>query len=141
METIKRLSQRYTTADKALSNLEQALNVFLNAKQPTLHELLREAVIKRFEYTLELFWKLLKQYMEEIEGATVPASPRGVIAHAKKLDIITDTQAQELNNMIDDRNASSHAYQENIAIKIATDVIRYIPILRSIHTALKQKIG
>jgi len=54
-------------------NFTQAVNLF---KEPLekgvdhLSDLEKEGVVQRFEYTLELGWKTLKDYMEE-EGMVI----------------------------------------------------------------------
>ncbi len=142
METLKRLKLRLKTANQALNNLTKAIDIFLTLqKNNELFEYLRESVIKRFEYSLELFWKLLRDYLEEIEGSTVPASPRGVINEALRIEFITAKEAEILNNMIDDRNLSSHAYHEDIAAKITTDVISYLTILNKLKNSISSNIN
>lgn len=142
MEKLKRLKKRFETTCKAILNLEKAVNKFtdLNPENSEMIEFMREVVIKRFEYSWELFWKLLKDYLEDVEGLVVPSSPRKIIALALEADIIDESQFQILNNMVDDRNLTSHAYHEDIAEKVARDVVNYLITLNNIVLKIKNQI-
>ncbi|MBC8053833.1 MAG: nucleotidyltransferase substrate binding protein [Sphingobacteriaceae bacterium] len=49
-----RWHQRFQNFEKAFNRLKEALN------EPDLNELERNGVVQRFEFTLELCWKTLK---------------------------------------------------------------------------------
>ena len=56
-----RWQQRFDNFDRALGLLREAL-----ANGPAaLNQLEKEGVVQRFEYTLELAWKTIKDYLEE----------------------------------------------------------------------------
>lgn len=55
-----RWQQRFDNFDRALGLLREAL-----ANGPAaLNQLEKEGVVQRFEYTLELAWKTIKDYLE-----------------------------------------------------------------------------
>jgi len=56
-----RWQQRFDNFDRALGLLREAL-----ANGPAaLNQLEKEGVVQRFEYTLELEWETIKDYLEE----------------------------------------------------------------------------
>jgi nucleotidyltransferase substrate binding protein (TIGR01987 family) len=88
----------------ALARLRAALD------QP-VSEWTRDASIQRFEFTFELAWKCAQQAAGE-EGVPCP-SPRAALRAALQLGWIDDDA--EWLRMLDDRNLSSHAYDEESA--------------------------
>ena len=57
-----------------------------------MSELEKEGLIQRFEYSYELAWKTMKDYLEE-QGANInPVTPRNVIKEVFAAKIITDGQ-------------------------------------------------
>jgi nucleotidyltransferase substrate binding protein (TIGR01987 family) len=80
-------------------------------------------VIQRFEFTFELFWKLLKVYLER-QGILVK-TPREALKEAFRLELLQD-EGSALQ-MLDDRNTSVHIYDEatsrEIALRIGSDYV------------------
>ena len=57
----------------ALAQLEQAVAIYQKSQQDALY---RDGLIQRFEFTVELAWKSIKEYLED-QGSTTPiATPR-----------------------------------------------------------------
>lgn len=101
------------TADfvKALKRLGEAL------KEPR-GPLFVDAVIQRFEFTFELAWKSTKVALKQ-QGIEAN-SPREVIKQAFKVGIIENGDGWL--GMLDDRNLSSHVYDEDQAQKIENNI-------------------
>lgn len=98
----------------------------------------RAGLIQFFEMAFEQSWKLLKDY-QEAEGFTI-ASPRQAIKQAYQSGIIADGHAWI--NALEDRNLTTHTYNEQTA-DIVEQKIRnaYFPLLKSLHTVFRDKIG
>lgn len=63
----------------ALAQLEQAVAIYQKSRQDALY---RDGLIQRFEFTVELAWKSIKEYLED-QGSTTPiATPRAVLKEA-----------------------------------------------------------
>ncbi len=69
-------------------NYSKSFLLLLKYAGEELNELERAGVIQLFEVTIELGWKLLKDYLEE-EGFT-PKSPRDAIKDAFSTELIDD---------------------------------------------------
>ena len=84
------------------------------AKTKEESEVKRDAVIKRFEFTYELLWKMLKRIAasEKIEAF----SPKSSFQAAFQLGLIEDEQL--FIDIIDARNKTSHVYSELTANEI-----------------------
>lgn len=129
-----RWKQRFFNFSRALVLLREPFD----RGTDTLSMLEREGAIQRFEYTFELAWKVLKDFLEA-EGATIiPLTPRQVIKDAFAAGIISDGQAWI--DMLDQRNLLSHNYDEQVFGK-AVDAIaqRYLPALAAMHAWFREK--
>ena len=106
----------------------------------SLSALEQEGTVQRFEVTLELAWKTLKDYLEA-EGLTVePVTPRAVIKAAVAARILQDGKIWL--DMLDHRNLLSHTYDEATfgdAVRSIQD--RYFPVLAPLVQWFEQQAG
>lgn len=73
-----------------------------------LTDLEKEGIIQRFEYTWELLWKTLKDYLENEGIVLEKITPKAVIVASVEAKIISN---QEIwMQALDDRNKMSHVY-------------------------------
>jgi nucleotidyltransferase substrate binding protein (TIGR01987 family) len=116
--------QRFDNYKKALGRLNAAVELS-NSRELT--ELEQQGLIKRFEYTFELAWNVMKDYLTEMGIGGIIGS-KGAIRHAFKNELIREGQIWM--DMIDSRNLLSHTYDEDKAAKLV-NIIRgkYIGVL------------
>lgn len=101
-----RWKQRYENFQKVVEHIQELRNYDL-AK---LSDLEKEGVIQRFEITLELAWKTLKDKME-FDGIILDIiSPKNVIRQAFQAKYISNVDSWL--EMVSDRNIMSHVYDE-----------------------------
>lgn len=91
----------------------EQLNSFNKVEQ--LNDLEKQGVIKAFEYTFELSWKMLQDYLQFL-GFTDFIGPRLVIEQAFALGLIND--GHEWLSMLKSRNLTSHTYNSQTADEI-----------------------
>lgn len=92
-------------------------------------ELIRDATIQRFEFTFEVVWKTLKLYLERQGYECGGPRPTLKKAFAENL-IATAEEADVWFRMLEDRNLTSHAYDEALARRIYTHIVGdYAPLL------------
>jgi len=108
-----RWKQRFNNLQKAFLQLQSALS------KKEINELEEQGVIQCFEYTFELSWKTLKDYLEE-QGLQNINGPKDAIQEAFKTGIIQD--GDEWMNMIKSRNLTSHTYNEETAEEILKEI-------------------
>lgn len=85
-------------------------------------ELIRDATIQRFEFTFEVIWKTLKLYLER-QGYDC-GGPRSTLKKAFAENLIpTPEEADRWLRMLDDRNLTSHAYDEALARQIYGHIV------------------
>ncbi|HEY5777946.1 MAG TPA: nucleotidyltransferase substrate binding protein [Terrimicrobiaceae bacterium] len=123
-----RWKQRFENFDRAYKLLSEALQNGPSA----LSALEKEGVIQRFEYSLELAWKTVKDYLEEGGRIIAPITPRHVLKDAFAAKIISDGQVWI--DMVDHRNLLSHTYDLSVFEKAVEDIdARYLPAMTSLH--------
>lgn len=79
----------------------------------------RDGVIQRFEFTAELAWKTIREYLLSEKVADIN-SPKSVMREAYHMNVITDEDGWI--QILDDRNVTSHIYDE----QEATDIYKRI---------------
>jgi nucleotidyltransferase substrate binding protein (TIGR01987 family) len=91
--------------------------------------LIRDAVIQRFEFTFEVVWKTLKLFLER-QGHEC-GGPRPTLKKAFAEGLIpTPDKADVWLQMLEDRNLTSHAYDEALAARIYRNIVKdYAPLL------------
>lgn len=109
--------QKVENYQNALKRLEEAIARYQTAPSDTLY---RDGLIQRFEFTFELAWKSLKEYMEDQGMVMTIVSPRSVLKEAYAAGIIDNPDIW--NEAVDSRNLMSHIYDEETAISIADRV-------------------
>ena len=128
-----RWQQRFQNFDRAFVLLREAL-----ADGRPLSMLEKEGVIQRFEYTYELAWKTLKDYLEAAGVTISPVTPRQVIKEAFAAKIIIDGQVWI--NMLDNRNLLSHTYDFSVFEEAVKAIAKhYLPAMARLHEFFIQK--
>ncbi len=117
-------------------NFERAFLFLKKATQRDSYDELQEAgLVQSFEFTFELGWKTLKDYLEQM-GIDAPF-PREVIKQSFKTKLIED--GHTWIKMLDKRNALTHTYDEKQAKK-AVDIIcnEYFSPIEQVYNTLKK---
>jgi nucleotidyltransferase substrate binding protein (TIGR01987 family) len=112
--------ERFSERQAAVLNAAARL-----AEAATLPEtdIVRDAAIQRFEFTFELVWKTLQLYLEH-EGLE-SSGPRAVLKRTFVMRLIPDQdEADVWLQMLDDRNLTSHAYDDTLAVRIYTRIVQ-----------------
>ena len=127
----ERWRQRYSNFKRAHALLERGLGI----EHP--NEIEAQGIIQSFEFTFELAWKTLKDYLS-LQGVEAKF-PREVIKQAFHYELIGDGEVWL--EMLDSRNVLCHTYDEIMA-KNALDKIRlhYQPQIAHLIPLLDAKV-
>ena len=126
-----RWHQRLQNYVLALGRLTEAVEL---AGVRPLSALEQQGLIQAFEFTHELAWNLLKDFLEA-QGIAGLIGSRDAIRTAFKNGLLED--GETWMEMIKARNLSSHTYQQDLAQRIATDILtRFYPAF----VALEQRM-
>lgn len=119
-----RWQQRYSNYLKALAQLNRY------TEKESLNEMEKQGLIKAFEFTFELAWNTMKDYLE-YQGIQNLVGSRDAIRSGFSNNLVADGDAWM--QMIESRNRTSHTYNEATANQIASDVLQhYIPLFNTL---------
>jgi nucleotidyltransferase substrate binding protein (TIGR01987 family) len=98
-------------------------------------QLEREGIIQRFEYTWELAWRTISDFLG-FEGIVVsPVTPRAVIRAAFEAGVVS--RGTDWMSALDDRNKMSHTYNfkafENVIEQIQAN---YLSLFEELYESL-----
>lgn len=129
-----RWKQRFDNFENAFILLKEAIDEGI----AEMSDLEKEGVGQRFEYTFELAWKTLKDYLVYSGVAFDQITPRRVIKEAFSAKIIPDGQIWI--DMLEQRNLMSHTYDRETFDDVIQNISRrYFAVLEQVFTWLKQK--
>ncbi|MFN7901618.1 MAG: nucleotidyltransferase substrate binding protein [Holosporales bacterium] len=111
-----RWKQRFNNFQRAYQSLSKAIEL---ANTRPLSELEQQGLIQSFEYTHELAWKVLKDYLEE-QGFNGIIGSKNATRLAFKEGLLSNGEAWM--DMIEARNQTSHTYDPDTAAHIAARI-------------------
>lgn len=97
--------------------------------------IVRDATIQRFEYTFEIFWKFLKEYLRVKEGI-ICNSPKSCFREAFNVKLLTEEETITALEMTDDRNRTAHTYHEEVAEEIYRKIKNYYKLMGNVYRNL-----
>jgi nucleotidyltransferase substrate binding protein (TIGR01987 family) len=127
-----RWKQRFQNFEKAFLQLKVAI------EKEDLNELEKNGLIQRFEFTIELAWKVIKDFLED-KGFSFRPSPKDTLRQAQQAGYID--YAQTLIDGIELRNELSHDYNmekfEYAVTEVGDDIF---PALEQLYRFFNQEI-
>ncbi len=111
-----RWSQRLQSYQRALANLTSAVKL---RQSRALSELEQQGLIQAFEFTHELAWNVMKDYLQSLGQSNVIAS-RDSTRAAFKAGLILSGEIWM--DMIESRNLSVHTYNRSTADLLALKI-------------------
>ncbi len=127
----KKVQQSLVNLDAALKRLQEAL------QEPEDNSLVVDGTIQRFEFVIELYWKTLKRILAY--NGIQTHTPRETLRQAYRANWL-DNESLWLQ-MLNDRNQTSHIYNEAMARQIYDRIKTYAPEMARIHRFLQEMFG
>jgi nucleotidyltransferase substrate binding protein (TIGR01987 family) len=129
---MEKLRVKLETAQRALKTFEEIL------KEP-YSKIVRDASIQRFEYSFEVFWKVVKIYLEYQEGI-ICNSPKSCFREMFSVGLIDENKTTKLLEMTDDRNLTSHTYDEDLAEGLYYKLHEHYEPMKEVLEIIKRQI-
>ena len=130
-----RWKQRFDNDSRALHQLTLAVQLM---EQRPLSDLEQQGLIQGFEFTHELAWNVLKDYLE-YEGIQGLVGSRSTVREAFKRSLIANGDAWM--DMIDKRNLSSHTYNLDVADQLVSAIRNtYHPEFLALQALLRKEV-
>ena len=112
-----RWKQRFQNFLKAFALLEEAVKIY---HEKGLNDLEEHGLIQRFEFTHELAWNVLKDYLT-FQGIVNITGSRDATREAFNMGLIE--HGEVWMEMIKSRNQSTHTYNEEVADELQNRII------------------
>jgi nucleotidyltransferase substrate binding protein (TIGR01987 family) len=130
-----RWKQRFDNYAKAFAEFRDVAE--LAASRP-LSRLEKQGAIQCFEYTHELAWNVLKDYLE-LQGHTGLFGSRDTTREAFRRGLVQDGDVWMA--MIKSRNTTSHAYDQEVADRIYDQILlEFLPAFRELHDSFLPRL-
>lgn len=127
-----RWEQRFSNYRKALKQMGE----FLDKQE--LNKLEEQGLVKAFEYTFELAWNTLKDFLE-YQGFPGIIGSRDALRTAFSEEVVADGHVWM--RMIESRNKTSHTYNEKTADEIVQAVTeQYYPAFCELEQTLVKRL-
>ena len=128
-----RWQQRFANYKKALQQLQSAVEL---SAQRALSNLEKQGVIQAFEFTHELGWNMLKDYLQDQGNQNIRGS-KDATREAFKVALIAD--GEQWMAMIQSRKVSSHTYNEHVAEELVDVIVeQYFPLFVELQTEMEK---
>jgi nucleotidyltransferase substrate binding protein (TIGR01987 family) len=133
MEREYKLQMKTRVAKRALGTLQEIMDEPYSV-------IIRDAAIQRFEYTFEAIWKLIKEYLFEMQGVMCN-SPKSCFREAFKMGLVNEAESMQTLYMTDDRNMTTHTYHEDVAEEIYKELSGYYLLMNKIYVNIIMDSG
>jgi nucleotidyltransferase substrate binding protein (TIGR01987 family) len=124
----------FDSLTKAITQLEQGLK-YIDSEPD--NDLMRDGVIQRFEYTMDLSWKFIQRYLKDIAQVSESSirSKKDLFREAAKLGLIID--AETWIGHYEARNETSHTYNSEVAQSVFARAKIFVIDARQLLEALQ----
>ena len=129
-----RWQQRFQNFEKAYQRLVTAVDRYQKSQSD---ELILEGLVQTYEFTYELAVNTTKDFLIHSGHADISGS-RSVIKQALQDNIVTD--GSTWMQAIEDRNLTSHTYNEEIAKAVVTNICsKYFFLIKDLYEYFKER--
>lgn len=142
-----KLEQKQQKLARALATLEKAIDTFgrsvREGKSYNPHldyeeerRSYRDSLVQRFEYSVDIFWKFLRKYLESKNILPDIKIPGEVVRACHAVGALGEEESDTILLMIKERNKTSHLYLEEIAEQLAQKIPGYYAIMADVMQRL-----
>jgi nucleotidyltransferase substrate binding protein (TIGR01987 family) len=107
---------------------------------PVLHGLLNAGIIKHFEWTYEIAWKLLKRYLFEVHHQELN-SPKAVFRACETYKVFPLHAVNELIILTDIRKNIPYIFEHVVAQEVYTCVIEHHRVFGIVLESMQKLLG
>ncbi|MBT4594857.1 hypothetical protein HOD08_03185 [bacterium] len=123
----------------AIENMKNVSKIAKIAGDPEeLYKIFRDSLIQRFEYTFDLIWKNLCEYLES-EGRKIKfKTPKAVFRESLKSNYLSEDEARLAIKMVNHRNLTTNGYDEELIEEIRQQIPKYYELMNGILQKIVQ---
>lgn len=137
----ERLGKEFKKANKALLTLKEARDdmqtvpyVAQYAQQDPekIYRIYRDSLMVRFRYTFDATWKYLRDYLQALGIVIAVPSPKTTFRESLKARILSADEVRLALEMVDDRNLTTHGYDQALIEEISKKIPAYTQVLETV---------
>ena len=130
--------QRRENFQRALTTLQRAIGL---ARSRSLSELEEQGLIQAFEFTHELSWLLIRDFLVD-QGVAGISGSGDAVREALARQRLPQGEESVWMAMIRSRNLTSHTYNPAVAREIAEQIVdRYGPVFQQLADLMQRRVG
>lgn len=130
-----RWKQQFQNFENAYNTLNRVL---VRYEDESEDEMIQMALVQAFEFTYELFWNTMKDYLEN-EGYEEVKNAKQTIRTAFQAELIYD--AEKWMDVIQKRNLAGHTYNQTILEETVLYIMEeFFPLVRRLYEDLKKQL-
>ena len=130
--------QRLENFQRALSTLQRAIGL---AQSRPLSELEEQGLIQAFEFTDELSWLLIRDFLVD-QGVAGISGSRDAVREAVARQLLPQGEESVWMAMIRSRNLTGHTYNPAVAREIAELIVdRFGPVFQQLADLMQRRVG
>jgi len=139
MESTETFTAKIATLEKALNTFRLLMAQDTSGLDAILKDGIKNGCIQKFEYSIELTWKLAKYHSEHI--VLQPCTyPKDAIRYLYLANKISDTCYEGLLDAIMDRNKLSHIYKEDFFNQIIEKLPLHLNVMQEVLEVMKNEV-
>ena len=131
---MEKVTIKYEQFHKSLKAFERALEIF-KKEYPQADSDYKEtyvaSVVKHYELLYETFWKYTKFYIIEKFGDDIIGS-KNIFRFLQNANVISLNELDLLLEIIENRNATTHQYDQDFSLQIVENIERYFQVIKSV---------
>jgi len=128
---------------KSLKSLEYLVNVQPDSLKAIFDDRLIDGIesgkAQKFEICIELCWKTIKLFLKSFEGIDAK-TPKQSVKEYYLAKYLSENDYMLLLKAIDDRNALSHVYREEVFREIVGRFPEYLVVLENVMLLIEKKL-
>lgn len=114
-----------TRLSDCLKTLKKASSAYKNVEDGDMKELIGDAYIQRFEYTLEIAWKTMKRYLKRVRGKDEnDLTINNIFRMMESYGFIKSWETWR--KYYECRNNTSHEYDQKKALELISKIEGFI---------------
>jgi nucleotidyltransferase substrate binding protein (TIGR01987 family) len=130
-----RWQQRLNNYQTALARFNEGVAL---SKQRPLSNLEEQGLIQGFEFTHELAWNVMKDFLNDQDGGLKIAGSKDATRLAFQRELIT--HGEDWMEMIESRNLSSHTYDVATADKVSARILeKYAALFEAFSAEMESR--
>jgi nucleotidyltransferase substrate binding protein (TIGR01987 family) len=140
---MEKLNYKYQKLIRSQDACQRALSLYKNPRPDATEgelEAYTASVIKHFELFYEMLWKFLKYYLAATHGSEAKGS-KTVFREIHTHGLINNHELDRLLAIVENRNTTTHVYDEQTARSMCNEILIDFPIMKNIVVSLQGSIN